>query len=140
MRSQCEPNAAHPVPTRTARRKEKGTCVFRRCLSHKGFRRREKVAAVGFEPTTSATNPLGNQPIPPADQFGCTHGCTSTPATPPSAPPDLLQLLAQLAALPADQRAMLSRLLNPPTPTTDAPVGLDDSLPRAFERLRGDVG
>ena len=53
----------------------------------------------------------------------------------------------RLAALPADQRAALARLL---MPTADAPAGptLDDSLPPALERTaslrnggaKGDVG
>lgn len=51
----------------------------------------------------------------------------------------ILSLLAQLAALPPDQRAILSKLLSPPTHPNDA-VDLDDSLPRGFEKSGNEGG
>ena len=57
----------------------------------------------------------------------------------PSPPPtDQLHLLARPAALPADQRAALARLLAPAADVTYGPT-LDDSLPPVLERtaLRG---
>lgn len=106
-----------------------------------------KVGLTGFEPATSwsRTKPLGDgspgkQGDSAAPPIGYTTGYTSPTGTaaeqlPSTAPPDLLQLLAQLAALPADQRAMLSRLLTPPAAAVP-PAGptLDDSLPPALER------
>jgi hypothetical protein len=92
------------------------------------------VAAVGFEPTTEAKNPLEKQGDSPIEQVGCTSGCTNPSAT----SPDLLALLAQLAALPADERAMLAKLLTLPTAKNqNAPKPLDDTLPAGFERPEG---
>jgi hypothetical protein len=50
-----------------------------------------------------------------------------------------LTLLAQLAALPPDQRAALVKLLDPPT-TLKTTVGLDDSRPSGFEQPKGEAG
>jgi hypothetical protein len=59
---------------------------------------------------------------------------------------DVHHVLARLAALPADQRAALARLL---APAADAPAGptLNDTLPAALERTalraggaKGDAG
>jgi hypothetical protein len=64
-----------------------------------------------------------------------------------SSSPDLLAILTQLAALPAEQRAALARLLAP-VPTeprriddcSPAPHVLDDRLPPGYERLTGGQG
>ncbi|MEO2088309.1 MAG: hypothetical protein ABGY75_02275 [Gemmataceae bacterium] len=64
--------------------------------------------------------------------------CREEPEIPPSVPPDLLRLLAQLATLPADQRALLGRLLTGHEPSGTTPTGLDDSLPPGFERAKGE--
>ena len=49
-------------------------------------------------------------------------------------------MLAQLAALPADQRAALARLLAPPG-QGDAPAPvLDDRLPESLERTAERLG
>jgi hypothetical protein len=76
------------------------------------------------------------QPLSP---FGLPAVCRDQSVPPPSTPPNLLTLLAQLAALPADQRAVIAKLLTT-TPTPDIPAGLDDSLPRGFERPTGEAG
>lgn len=89
------------------------------------------------------------------EPIACTTACTNsdpvlTPPVircPPSvpAPRDLLTLLTQLAALPADQRATLARLLAPPAvPAHRVPLP-DDRLSPAFERVAageavGDAG
>jgi hypothetical protein len=52
--------------------------------------------------------------------------------------PDLLQLLAQLGALPADQRAFLAKLLNPSAANVGTSKPLDDSLSREFENPKGE--
>ena len=58
---------------------------------------------------------------------------TSKSEPAPLPPPDFAALLAQLAALPPDQRAALAALLDPPPVAvlTPAPVrpALDDSCP-----------
>jgi hypothetical protein len=96
----------------------------------------------GFEPATSWSRTNGqsvqlpdNAGETPIGGFGCTAGCTSQPTPTPSPPTDILLLLAQLAALPADQRAALAALLTLSPAATVSPIvppNLDDSLPPGF--------
>ena len=67
-----------------------------------------------------------------------TNIVTSTPAPAPGSPGNLARLLAELAALPADQRAALAALLapapaadtRPSPPPASAPAVPDDRCPR----------
>ncbi len=74
-----------------------------------------------------------------AVESGCTTGCTNDANSPLPASQDLLALLAQLASLPAEQRAMLAHLLHPPA-ANNTPTNFDDTLPRGFEQPKGETG
>ena len=70
------------------------------------------------------------------------HDCADE--SPPNTPVSLARLLAELAALPADQRAAIAALLAPqtpatPTPQTPAPDRLDDGLPWERKQKEGDT-
>ena len=91
-------------------------------------------------PTHDTPGSQGDSAGPP---IGYTTGSTSptggiTELPPSASPPALLHLLARLAALPVDQRAVIARLLGPTAaePTNDpAP---DDRLPPAHNRTGSD--
>ena len=77
-----------------------------------------------------------SEAIPSACATACTGSTCHSPDHPPSPPSDLFGLLANLAALPPDQRAVLA-----PTPSDVPPAGvtLNDSLSPVLERTEGPV-
>jgi len=71
----------------------------------------------------------------------CTTSCTNLPEVAPEQPPSVLaRLLAELAALPPEQRAALAALIAPPTVATPAPGPVDDRLPWERKKEEGGSG
>ena len=115
------------------------------------------IGLTGFEPATSwsRTNGhpeekptiLGESCASPLTLHSTLHHLPeSASGSPPDSAPNLAALLAQLAALPADQRAALAVLLATPTvpisPSSlpSKPPALDDRMPPGFEREEGGKG
>jgi hypothetical protein len=89
------------------------------------------MAKVGLE--TSEVFPLiPSENITSAIPSGAESGAVASTTL------NLLTLIAQLAALPPEQRAMLAKLLtSSPVPPLAESKGLDDRLPPGFERTGG---
>ena len=98
------------------------------------------IGVAGIEPTTSCSQGkryslespeiLGYSEQTPVKLHPTLH---SIPGSPPVSPPDFAMLLAQLAPLPAEQRAAFAALLAPPTVVIPSPApersALDDTCP-----------
>ena len=141
---QCKCDDAPWVPPYSAASPNRtGSCGFRKslfCLRlRQSFSREMRFAAVGFEPTDCPRNPLEKQDNSPITSNRCTTGCTTESGSPPSVTPDLLQLLAQLATLSDEQRALLTKLLNSLYQSNGTPNTLDDTLHHGFEEPKGET-
>src|SRR5262245_28836741 len=87
---------------------------------------------LGFETVGPTPEPVKGLQVP-----GVLAGAVSG-AVGATAPTEFADLLIRIAALPADQRAVLARLLAPPS-AASPPAGptLDDSVPPDLERTAG---
>ena len=99
------------------------------------------VPRLGLEPSDPSAEGAKRQQFPATCQDASSPACTGQASEGVGTPPataTLLQLLAQLAALPADQRAALARLLAlPAEQDRNQARTLDDKFPPGFERGGG---